>query len=67
MGEIADYIFENIEKFVLERLEGRPEEEEILYMQDLDILKELIKNSSYKVIKDPYARVRYLLKLRRDF
>ena len=63
MGEIDSFIYEKIDKYVLESFEGIPEEEEALYKQDLDILKQLLKNGSF-MVKEPgsgRARMNYLL------
>lgn len=49
-GEMNDYIYEKTGQCILERFEDITEEEEKLYKQDLDVLKNLYKNYSFKLI-----------------
>ena len=50
-GEITDYIYQETEKYTLESFDGISEEEETLYVQDLELLKKLLRSGNYKVIE----------------
>ena len=69
IGEIADFIFTDLDNVVLECVEGISKEEERLYMQDLAGFKQLKESSRYKIVETSFAtksRIGYLLNQKND-